>query len=519
MNSPPCLLILEADPQAASDLRSMLSTSGLDAVLEFAENRAAFVATLERGGIDAVVASDSGGDLTRLEALEMVRKNWPTVPCVLLVPAADEAAVVEAMKRGAADVVVRERQWRLVTALEQVLRQAREAENDPARSDQEIQSQKLEVLGRLVGGVAHDFNNMLGVIMGYSDIILLQLGPNDIIHKQTREIRQAAERAAALTKQLLVFCSKQQVQLSVLDLTQVIEGMDKMLRQLINENVEMVTTSEPGLGRVKADSGYVSQVLMNLVVNARDAMPNGGRLTIDTRNVLLDGSNTPKGSRAQPGHYVVLAVTDTGVGMTDEVKSHLFEAFFTTKPKGKGTGLGLMTCKTLVERCGGCIDLESAPGQGTTFRVYFPRLDQPEEANVPVLQTSPTTLPRGTETLLLVEDEPTVRHLARDVLTAQGYHVLTACNGQDGLRMAREHQGPDIPLVVTDVIMPQMGGKVMAEWLKSSYPDIKVLFTSGYTDDAIARHGVLEPGTAFLPKPYTPATLTHKVREMLDTPS
>lgn len=512
MKPSPYILYLDSNLQAAAGIHSMLAASGIEASVECVDNPADFTATLERGGVDVVIASNSVAGFDGHAALALVRERWGATPCILIAADSGEDAVVEAMKKGAADYIVQERPWRLVTAVEKALQQSAVS----PRSDESIQTQKLEVLGRLVGGVAHDFNNMLGIIMGYSDIILLQLRPTELIHKQTREIRHAAERAAALTRQLLVFCSKQEVQLVVLDLHQVIEGMDKMLRQLIDENVELSVISGPDLGRVKADSGYIGQVLMNLVINARDAMPNGGRLTIETRNVQLDGTAASTGTPAAPGHYVMLSVTDTGVGMTDEIKAHLFEAFFTTKPKGKGTGLGLMTCQTLVSRCGGHIDLRSAPGQGTTFKVYFPRVDQPLESEVHPHAGESNDLPRGTETLLLVEDEPTVRHLARDVLLAQGYEVLTACNGQDGLRMAREHQGPPIPLVVTDVIMPQMGGKVMAEWLKSTYPDIKVLFTSGYTDEAISRQGVLDPGVAFLPKPYTPATLTRKVREMLD---
>jgi CheY-like chemotaxis protein len=270
-------------------------------------------------------------------------------------------------------------------------------------------------------------------------------------------------------------------------------------------------------GRIKADSGYVGQVLMNLIVNARDAMPNGGKLTIATNPVTLDEDYARTHTGATAGNYVMLSVSDTGTGMTDEVKARLFEAFFTTKPKGKGTGLGLATCQTIIQQCGGHIAISSEIGKGTTFKVYFPRVEQPLDAVARPIQTGP--LPRGTETVLLVEDEPSVRHLACNILELQGYRVLRANNGQDGLRVARECQGPPISLVITDVIMPLMSGKVMAEWLKSTYPHLKILFTSGYTDDAITHHGVLEAGVAFLPKPYTPATLTRKVRALLDNVS
>ncbi|MGA3144968.1 MAG: PAS domain S-box protein [Verrucomicrobiota bacterium] len=400
-----------------------------------------------------------------------------------------------------------------------------------------IEAQKMEVIGQLAGGVAHDFNNILGVIIGYSDLITADLGADSPLRQCTEEIRHATERAAGLTRQLLIFSRKQTVQPVVLDLNDAVKNLNKMLRRLIDEHIEMTIVPGKQTGHVKADPGYVGQVLMNLVVNARDAMPNGGKLTIATNNVTLDenyspggtgvdnatsqvGSIIPQGKHkhpgAIPGDYVMLSVSDTGVGMTEEVKARLFEAFFTTKPLGKGTGLGLATCQTIVQQSGGHIDVDSEVGKGTTFKIYFPQVDEPLDTDTKFIKAGP--LPRGTETLLVVEDEPGVRHLAQRVLENQGYTVLRAMNGQHALHLAQEHKGSPIRLVVTDVIMPLMGGKVMAEWLKTTYPDLKILFTSGYTDDAIAQHGVLDAGVEFLSKPYTPATLVRKVREMLDTP-
>jgi len=377
-----------------------------------------------------------------------------------------------------------------------------------------IEAQKMEVIGQLASGVAHDFNNILGVIMGCSELITSKLSADSPLQKYAEEIRHASESAAGLTRQLLVFSRKQTVQPVVLDLNGVVKDLDKMLRRLIDENIEMTIVPGKQIGRIKADAGYVGQVLMNLVVNARDAMPNGGKLTIATSNVMLDGDYTHTHTGTISGDYVMLSVSDTGTGMTEEVKAHLFEAFFTTKPKGKGTGLGLATCQTIVQQSGGHIDVASEAGQGTTFQIYFPRVEQPLEVVAKTTHTASSA--RGTETLLVVEDEPALRHLAVGVLVAQGYTVLPASNGQDGLRVAREHKGSPIRLAVTDVIMPLMGGKAMAEWLKTTYPDLKILFTSGYTDDAIAQHGVLESGVAFISKPFTPTALTRKVREMLD---
>jgi two-component system cell cycle sensor histidine kinase/response regulator CckA len=377
-----------------------------------------------------------------------------------------------------------------------------------------IEAQKMEVIGQLAAGVAHDFNNVLAVIMCYSDLITSELGPDSPLQKHTEEIRHASERAVGLTRQLLVFSRKQTVQPVVLDLNDAVKDLDKMLERLIDENIEMTFVPGKQIGRVKADSGYVGQVLMNLVVNARDAMPNGGKLTLATANVTLDENYARLHPGVMPGDCVMLSVSDTGTGMTDEVKAHLFEAFFTTKPNGKGTGLGLATCQTIVQQSGGHIGVFTEIGKGTTIKIYFPRVEQPLDLAARPIQTGP--LPRGTETLLVVEDEPSVRHLACGVLEAQGYKVLSAANGQDALRAAREHKGSPIRLVATDVIMPLMGGKVMAEWLKTTYPDLKILFTSGYTEEAIAHHGVLDAGVEFLPKPYTPATLARKVREVLD---
>jgi PAS domain S-box-containing protein len=413
-----------------------------------------------------------------------------------------------------------------------------------------IEAQKMEAVGQLAGGVAHDFNNILAVIMGYNNLIQEDLEPDSPLRKYTDEVQHSADRATGLTRQLLIFSRKQKVQPVVLDLNDAVKDLDKMLRRLVDEHIEMEFVPGKQTGRIKADPGYIWQVLMNLVVNARDAMPNGGKLTIATKNVMLDGdyspcgvsggtspeqvhpmrlpplshgagSSTPPGKRTHagviPGNYVMMSVGDTGTGMTDEVKARIFEAFFTTKPEGKGTGLGLATCQAIVQQSGGHIDVDSSVGRGTTFKIYFPQVDEPLDTDAKFIKAWP--LPRGTETLLIVEDEPEVRHLAQRLLEAQGYTVLRAVNGQDALHVAREHKGPPIRLVVTDVIMPRMGGKMMTEWLKTTYPDLKILFTSGYTDEAMAQHGVIKTGIDFLAKPFTPAALVRKVRELLDQPN
>jgi signal transduction histidine kinase len=380
-----------------------------------------------------------------------------------------------------------------------------------------IESQKVDAIGQLAAGVAHDFNNIIAIVMGYSELMMEKLGPQTDQRTYLEAIRSAGQRAAGLTRQLLIFSRKQTVQLVVLEINEVVDDMNAMLQRLMHENIEVSIVPGKQVGRIRGDSGYIGQVLINLAVNARDAMPRGGKLTIATTNATLDENYSCMHKGVNPGEYVMLSVSDTGTGMTNEVKAHLFEALFTTKPKGEGTGLGLATCWTIVQQSGGHIGVYSEVGVGTTFKIYLPRIDQPLEAAARATQTGPA--PHGTETLLVVEDDPSVRDLARGILEAQGYEVLTASNGSEALEAAREHKGLPISLVLTDVIMPVMGGNVMAERLRATNPDLKILFSSGYTDDAISHHGVLQPGVEFIPKPYTPSALARRVRALLDQPA
>jgi signal transduction histidine kinase len=516
MNTTINILIVEDSQDFADLLVRELRSAGFDPKWKRVETEPDFLAGLKNSP-DIILADYSMPQFSGLRAAQLAKESGLGIPFILISGTVGEDIAVEAMKHGATDFLLKDRMGRLGTAVRRALDEVEERGERKKLEQQFIEAQKMEVVGHLASGIAHDFNNILGVIIGYNDLMMPELAPESLSHKCADEIRHAAERAVALTRQLLLFSRKQAVQTVVLDLHEVIEGMDKMLRRLVDENVELTIVPEKEPGRIKADSGLVGQLLMNLVVNARDAMPNGGKLKIETANVTFDEEYARTHSDAAPGDYVMLAITDTGIGMTDEVKLHLFEAFFTTKPKGKGTGLGLATCQTIVKQCGGCIDVQSELGKGSTFKICFPRVEQAADA-VDMFKKPATikSLARGTETLLLVEDEPSVRHLACSILEAQGYNVLRANNGQDGLRVARECKGTPIRLVITDVIMPLMNGKVMAEWLKATYPELKVLFTSGYTDDAIAEHGVLEPGVAFLSKPYSPAALARKVREMLD---
>jgi signal transduction histidine kinase len=514
MKSPLHILHLEDDPDDAALVQSTLEIGGIACAITRVQNRDDFVAALERGGVDLILSDFTLPGFDGLSALKIARAKWPDIPSIFVSGTLGEERAIDALKSGATDYVLKDRLARLVLAARRAMKEVEERAECRRLEAQFIEAQKMEVIGQLAGGVAHDFNNILAVIMGYSELTMESLGSDHALRSNLETIRSAAEHATGLTRQLLVFSRKQTVQPVVLDLNDVVKDLDKMLRRLIDENIEMTIVPGKQIGHIKADSGYVGQVLMNLVVNARDAMPNGGKLTIATCDVTLDENYARTHPGAIPGDYVMLSVSDTGTGMTDEVKARLFEAFFTTKPKGKGTGLGMATCQSIVQQSGGHIGVYSEVGKGTSFKVCFPRVEQPLDVAARPIQTGP--LPRGTETLLVVEDEPDVRRLARDVLEAQGYEVLRASNGQHALRVAREHKGSPIRLVITDVIMPLMGGKMMAEWLKMSHPDLKILFTSGYMDGAIAHLGVLETGVQFLPKPYTPATLTRKVREMLD---
>ena len=376
----------------------------------------------------------------------------------------------------------------------EIAERKRAEEEKAALKEQFRQSQKMEAIGRLAGGIAHDFNNLLTVIKGYSELALIKLKEGDPLKGNIEEIHRASQRAADLTRQLLAFSRRQILEFKVLDLNTILRDMDKMLLRILGEDIELVTLFAEGIGRVRTDPGQIEQMILNLAVNARDAMPNGGKLTIETSNIELNENYVRFHIAVKPGLYVMLSVSDTGVGMTPEVKERVFEPFFTTKEKGKGTGLGLSTVYGIVKQSGGNIWVYSELDHGTTFKIYLPRVE--EEASTLLHGDDKRSLPQGSETVLLVEDDLSVRGLVVQVLRENGYNLLEAANGNEALRMAQEYAG-EIHLLLTDVVMPQMGGKELADRLKTLRPNIKVLFTSGYTDNAIVHHGVLEPGTNF----------------------
>ncbi len=440
-------------------------------------------------------------------ALAILQATGTDLPFIVVSGSVGEDTAVAAMRAGATDYIMKDRLQRLPPAVGRALADAAVRRERVQLQRDLAQAQKLEAIGRLAGGVAHDFNNVLTAILGSAELLLLDTPPGASQREEVEIIRDAAVRAQELIRQLLAFSARQVLQPAVIDLNDLIKNVGRMLRRLIGEDLVLVTELAKDLGAVRVDPGQVEQVLVNLAVNARDAMPDGGRLIVRTDNVTAtDSAELPN------GRYVVIEVADTGTGMDDATLGRVFEPFFTTKERGKGTGLGLATVYGIVRQSGGQISVTSAPGAGTTFRIHLPRVDAPVEA---ARTTAPLAAPvAGTETILVAEDEQIVRALIRKVLEQAGYTVLLGDGGTEALQLAERHSGP-IHLLVTDVVMPGMSGRELARRLLARRPDTKVLFLSGYADDAVERHGVLEPGTAFMQKPFTPGALATRVREVL----
>jgi len=388
-----------------------------------------------------------------------------------------------------------------------------QAEEELRKSEEQLkQSLKLESIGRLAGGIAHDFNNMLTAINGYSELTLRRLDENDPLRPNIEEIKKAGERSAELTKQLLAFSRRQMLQSKVLDINQVVSDTVLMLERLIGEDIDLVTVLDSNTANIEADPGQLSLVILNLVVNSRDAMPDGGTITIETKNVFLDDAYARQHVSVKPGPYVMLSIGDTGIGMDAQTQQQIFEPFFTTKEVGKGTGLGLSTVYGIIKQSNGNIWVYSEVGKGTVFKIYLPQIT---ESSSPIEEAKPTDSFLGTETILVVEDEDMVRNLTVEVLESCGYEVLQARNGIEALDFCKSYK-EKIDLLITDIVMPQIGGRELAERMLHEDPSLCVLFTSGYTDDAIVRHGILEEDANFIQKPFNLDDLGKKVRELLD---
>jgi two-component system, cell cycle sensor histidine kinase and response regulator CckA len=515
------ILMLEDMATDAALVEWELRRAGLRFAARRVETEDDFRRELREFAPDLILSDYSLPSYDGLSALRVTLEVAPDIPFIMVTASVNEETAVACLKAGAADYILKDKLARLASAVSSALEKKRVAE-EKARAEEELRlsrehlarAQKMEAVGRLAGGVAHDFNNLLTVILGFSHLVLGRLGPDHPLRAEVEQIRQAGERAAALTAQLLAFSRKQVAQARVINLGEVVLSVKGLLLGLVGEDVELTTAVEPGAGCLKADPTQVEQVIFNLAANARDAMPQGGHLAVAVADVDLGEPAARAHGAAPPGAYSVLSVSDTGCGMDAETRARIFEPFFTTKEQGKGTGLGLATVYGIVEQHGGFIRVESEPGAGTTFRVYFPRAAPAAGEAAPARAEQPEPLPRGTEVVLLVEDEGAVRRLTRELLEMQGYTVLEAAGGEEALRLSAE--GGQIDLLLTDVVMPRLSGRELAERLSAERPHLKVLYFSGYTDDIVVRHGLLEHGLAFIQKPFSQEALLRKVREVLD---
>lgn len=523
MQQPLRLLHLEDNPQDADLITSTLNEAGIRCTSRRVETREDFLKAIRQGDLDLIMADYSVPGFDGAAALSLARKLCPDVPFLFVSGTILEEFAIDMMQRGATDYIFKQRLGRLVPSVQRTLRELDErlerkrAEEALRLSEKQFrQAQKMEAVGRLAGGLAHDFNNLLTVIMGHSQVLLGDLKPEDPVRPKIEEMQKAGERAVGLIRQLLAFSRKQAMEPKVLSVNSVVGSLESMLRRLIGEDIQLVIRPDEHNGHVKADQSQLEQVLMNLVVNARDAMPNGGLLAIETSQTELKKTPMHHLQPLPPGPYVKLTVTDTGCGMDSNTLSHLFEPFFTTKGEHKGSGLGLSTVFGIVTKGGGGIDVWSQVGHGTTFDIYLPRIN-PESAQVPASE-QPLQARRGTERILLVEDEPSVRDLVRDELAKSGYQVIEATNGVEACLVATQQSGP-IDLLLTDVVMPGMNGRELAQHLYVIKPNLRVLFMSGYLDDISLSAGLDAHRTAFLQKPFTPDVLVHTVRDLLDRPT
>lgn len=499
MKTPVGILHLEDNREDAALVASMLRGGGIEAVIDVVDTRSAFGATVAQGRHDLILADYQLPQFDGLEALAMARRLRPDIPLIMVSGVLGEEAAIESMRSGATDYVLKTRLSRLVPAVRRALQEAQERAERRLLEEQFLQAQKMELFGRLAGGVAHDFNNILTIVMSNCGLMLAGMAPSDPHHHLVEEIEQAGLRGAALTRQLLIFARHEARKPEILEVDEVLRTAAPLLRRLVPESVHIAMDLSAGPARIEADRRHLEQAIMNLVVNARDAMARGGSIQI--------------GTSASESGPVRIMVRDTGHGMTPEVRARIFEPFFSTKPSGTGTGLGLPTVQRIVGESGGEISVESTPGEGARFTITFPRHagDLSPQHN----HQSHPMLPRGTETILVVEDDPAVRERAAGMLTRQGYDVLTAGDGQEAVDLlARQRRG--VSLVFTDVIMPEMNAGAMASRLRESHPRLRILFTSGYTEQTIAPEGVVPGAVDFLPKPYGLESLAGKVRETLD---
>jgi len=500
MKGPIRILHLEDNREDAALIASILREGNIDAAIEVVDTRSEFEEALRRGGHGLILADYQLPQFDGAEALAMARKMRPELPLIMVSGVMGEEAAIDSMRSGATDYVLKTRLSRLVPAVRRALREAEEREEKRLLQQQFLQAQKMELFGRLAGGVAHDFNNILTIVMSNCGLVLTGMAASDPHRHLIEEIEQAGLRGAALTSQLLIFARHEARKPENLALDEVVHTAAPLLRRLVPESVQMVFNLTAGQTRIEADRRHLEQALMNLVVNARDAMPRGGSIFIETK--------TPEAGS------VKLVVRDTGHGIAPDVRARLFEPFFSTKPAGTGTGLGLATVRRTVAESGGFIEVDSAPGQGASFILEFPQCAA--QAVPPPVSASRSVLPRGSETILVVEDDPTVRDRTANMLERQGYEVLTAADGQEAVDLLSRRANRRVALVFTDIVMPGMGAGEMARRLRATHPDLRLLFTSGYTEQSIAPEGILPDEVNFLAKPYGLESLACRVRTALD---
>jgi two-component system, cell cycle sensor histidine kinase and response regulator CckA len=525
MKSPLHILHLEDDPNDAELIQYALEADGIIPAILRVQTRAAFVSALERGGIDLIFADFDLPAFDGLSAAEIVQTRWPTIPLILVSGSLDEILTIDSFKIGATDCVPKSDLSRLAPAVRRAMREVEQAIERRRLEAQVIESQKLELISQLSSGVAHDFNNLLAVILGYSDLIMAQFGQNSILRKYTDEIRHASNRAAGLTRQLLVFSQKQLVRPQVINPNDAVNEMDQLLRRLIDQKIEITILAGSETGFVKADSGHIGQVLVNLVLNARDAMPDGGKVSIETGNVTVQQNHAESPRDVIPGEYVMLTVSDTGTGMTEEVKARLFEPFFTTKPFG--TGLGLATCRTIVQQSGGHIEVSSETGEGTVFKIYLPRVKQPLQIetepvrSLPLLQGTeafragedlPSIPSKSAHRILVVDDDVCVRQLTTELLTRAGFVVDGATDGAAGWEAL---QAKRYDLVITDNFMPKVTGIEMVKKIHAESMNLPVIMaTAIFPQEEFQLHPWLESIPTLL-KPFRATELLSTVRKVL----
>jgi signal transduction histidine kinase len=525
MKSPLVILHLEDDPHDATLVQYALETAGIDCAITLVQTRDDFVSKLEGDQIDLVLSDFSLPVFDGLSAARLVRTSCPTVPFILISGSLGEDVIIDSFKSGVTDCIPKANLSRLAPAVRRAMQEVEERSERRRLEAQVIESQKMELINQLSSGVAHDFNNILAVIVGYSELITAGLGPDHPLQRYTEEIRHASNRAVGLTRQMLIFSRKELVQPVVIDTNEVVKDLDILLRRLINKKIELTIVPGKQTGRVKADANYIWQVLLNLVLNARDAMPDGGKLNIETIGITLDKDDSRGGQGASPGKYVMLSISDTGTGMTEEVKAHLFEAFFTTKPYG--TGLGLATCRTIVQQCGGHIEVSSEIGKGTTFKIYLPRAEQTLDVSAEPFPTGPDSLEMETSSVveavpsapresahrvLVVDDDVSIRQLTAEMLVSSGYEVDVAADGAAGWEAL---QAKHYDLLITDNFMPKLTGVEMVSKVQAARMQLPVIMaTALFPKEEINRYPWLGTVTTLL-KPFRAAELLSTVKRTL----